>query len=442
MKKATRIIIGCFISLLVVTLGFLVYRSTTVSGKYKENLEYSYKSSLGTLSEELRNLTRTLEKSLFASTVTGRQKVCDSINSCSEAAKAAASALPFSAGNADRIENLLSKCGDFALYLSRKNARGEGFSETDLDSLKSLGEYTAKLSETVIKLRDELGAAGTDIGKTETLLQNTAQIDSPENFNIDSFSEEMEGFPEMIYDGPFSDSVQKSESKLLKGESEISRDEAISIAAEFTGEEASSLRYDSTSSRGTEVFRIKGDNISVDVSKRGGRVVWMKRSGDTEESKMNYEDALSKALETLDKAGIPFMTETGYVISDNNCTISFVPRENDILLYPDLVKLSIELNEGGTIEYDASGYIMNHGEREELRPEISEEEALAVLSPALKPEKSGLALIPAGGSSEILCWELQCSAEKDKYAVYINASTGLEEEIFQIIETDSSRMTS
>ena len=58
--------------------------------------------------------------------------------------------------------------------------------------------------------------------------------------------------------------------------------------------------------------------------------------------------------------------------------------------------------------------------------------------PRLKVESGSLALIPTPGLNEVLCYEFQCTGEnEDRVLVYINASTGMEEQIFILMQSDS-----
>ena len=95
------------------------------------------------------------------------------------------------------------------------------------------------------------------------------------------------------------------------------------------------------------------------------------------------------------------------------------------------------LDNGEVVEYNASGYLMNHTERKPQAPAFSLEQAQKQVSPLLKVEKGGLALIPTPGLNEVLTYEFHCTGENgDRVLVYINASTGYEEQILIIVESD------
>ena len=95
------------------------------------------------------------------------------------------------------------------------------------------------------------------------------------------------------------------------------------------------------------------------------------------------------------------------------------------------MKVVVELGEGGAVELDCTGLIMNHQQRSLAVPAVSQEEAEQALSPALRPEDAGLALIPTPGLDEVLCWEFHCTAaDGTEVLSYVNAATGQEEQLY------------
>ena len=53
-----------------------------------------------------------------------------------------------------------------------------------------------------------------------------------------------------------------------------------------------------------------------------------------------------------------------------------------------------------------------------------------------------LALIPSPGGSELLCWEFHCQGQEDEeLLVYINAKTGYEEQVYELLYSDAGTLT-
>ena len=82
---------------------------------------------------------------------------------------------------------------------------------------------------------------------------------------------------------------------------------------------------------------------------------------------------------------------------------------------------------------------MNHRERQLKAPSVTAEKARESVSTRLKiQQESNLALIPTPGLDEVLCWEFVCKGEDgEDVLVYISGETGMEERIYELIESDN-----
>ncbi len=81
-------------------------------------------------------------------------------------------------------------------------------------------------------------------------------------------------------------------------------------------------------------------------------------------------------------------------------TINFAAQQGEVLCYPDLVKVSVALDNGRVVGFESEGYLMNHTLRDLPRSPVSLGKAQAALSPALDILTHRLALIPTGGEYE------------------------------------------
>ena len=74
------------------------------------------------------------------------------------------------------------------------------------------------------------------------------------------------------------------------------------------------------------------------------------------------------------------MEESYYFTDDGICTINFAYEDNDVIMYPDLIKVSVCLETGNVLSFDASGYISNHIERDNLNVVLSKSQAEKLLN--------------------------------------------------------------
>ena len=94
----------------------------------------------------------------------------------------------------------------------------------------------------------------------------------------------------------------------------------------------------------------------------------------------------------------------------------------------------------GQAVVDAGAYYMNHHDRDIGDIEIEIEEAREVANKDMTIENERLALIPKG-ENEALCYEFKGTFDDEDYIVYVNAETGREEQILQLIQTENGTLT-
>ena len=129
------------------------------------------------------------------------------------------------------------------------------------------------------------------------------------------------------------------------------------------------------------------------------------------------------------------MEESYYIIQENIITINYLYKQENVLIYPDLVKLKIALDNGEILGVETTGYLNSHTKREFLKPVISKEEAREKINPKLNVYQENLAIIPTEWKTEILCYEFKGKVDETEFLVYINAQNGREENILVIKET-------
>ena len=122
-------------------------------------------------------------------------------------------------------------------------------------------------------------------------------------------------------------------------------------------------------------------------------------------------------------------------------TINYAYLENDIVVYSDLIKLKVALDNGEVLGIETTGYLNNHTERNTSNVKISMEDARNVLNKDLNIMSEGMAIIPTEFKTEILCYEFKGKVDDREFLVYINAENGREENIFIIKNTPNGTLT-
>lgn len=160
-----------------------------------------------------------------------------------------------------------------------------------------------------------------------------------------------------------------------------------------------------------------------------------------QKKKFGIDEANEIGKNFLNNLGIPNMNPTYYLKQGGAVTINYAYEQENVTIYPDLIKVKIALDNGEILGMETSGYLNNHTERTIEEPTISMDEAKSKLNKNLEITSEGLAIIPTEWRTEIFCYEFKGKVDNTDFLVYINAKTGKEENILVIIDTPDGILT-
>lgn len=354
--------------------------------------------------------------------------------------------LPLGTISLMRTSQLLTQAGDYAYLLARRAAKGESISDEQWETLSQLQRQVGLIAEHLHDVVDTAARGGMSWREMQRLTRRRLE-EGPNEFR-DGFERlelQLVEFPTLIYDGPFSDHIIQREPRGLTG-ADIDAAQARRIAAEFLPYE---VAVDDVHDRGevegpVDAFKVRVVRreglIDLDISRRGGHVVWMLDSRAVSESNISVDHAIARAAEFLADRGMSDMVATWATEVQNRVVIPFALVQDDVVVYPDLVKVTVALDNGEIIGYEALGYLMAHHERDLPSPAFTEAEARERVHPALSVGEGRLALIPLETLAEVLTWEFPADLNGDPYLVYINAVTGDEEQILKLLTTNEGTL--
>lgn len=345
--------------------------------------------------------------------------------------------LPLSQVELSNTEKFFSQIGNYAAYLAKKLAADE-LDYEDYLTLSKLCEYAKNLRDKLYELESRLYSRGERLSELfEDLEDGSFVMDG-----ISGIEDNFKDMPKLIYDGPYSDHILEKEPKMTADAIGFSREEAAKKAAKATGLEDWQLEDAESSEEGKmPSYRFKADGVTVSVTKLGGYLSYMLKSRDVTNEDIDITEAIRRAELYLDTLGIPSMTKTYYECYNNVLTVNFAYKQDDTVCYTDLIKVSVALDNGEILGFDARGFLVNHYERDLYEPVISKTEAQSKLSPNLSVVSSRLALIPTDNIDETLCWEFRCKTDDGlDVLVYINTATGDEEDILILLIMDKSTL--
>lgn len=414
-------------------------------------LEAGYQKAFYNLIENVNNVNVLLSKALVTSSNGQRIMVLTSVWHEAEKARSNLSSLPLGTRDMTNTQKFFAQMGDFSRTLAEKIAQGQTITQREWNILKEFKKNTQSLNQYLRELSDDVARGRVKWEKgsfASGMSRRIGEVMADKFVAIDQRLKEEA--PTIAYDGPFSDHVENIEPKAITG-SAITEEEAVERGKKFI-ENPKNIKYDvsvTAKTRGviaayTLSFKRSGSDdmdIVMDISRRGGHVLWFLNSRDVKEQQIDVETAVEKAEKFIETRGYENMEATGSLRENNVITVTFAYKQGDVLIYPDFVKVKVALDNGEVVGFDALGYLTNHTERTIPEFKISQEEVEKKFEGRLTVSRIRKVIIPDDAKKETYCYEVDGKLDGERYLVYINALNGREEEILKVVETDRGTMT-
>lgn len=440
-KNKIWILLSVILLIVIAILGYNLYEQ---KNKYATITENDYNKAFYEVVDYVQNVKTYLAKTMVSKTAEHGAEMLTHVWRESNLAQSYLGMLPIESQELENTEKFLNQISEFSYSLSRKTIEGNELSDDDMSKIKELYNYSNDLSNTLNEMSDELNNGTL---KWADLVKNTESSKITEVSGFDVVEDNFHEFTGLIYDGAFSEHITSSEKKGLTGE-DIDEETAKQKAEEFIGKD----KIKETKSNGYvengdipvyrfEITTNEEQNIGISISKKGGHVVFLNYNRNVTEEKISPEEAVQKGKEYLNNKGFPNMQETYYLKENGFITVNYAYKQNNVVIYPDLIKVKIALDNGEIIGLESTGYLNNHYERNISKNLISIEDAKKQLTNNIEIKSEGLAIIPTEWNSEILCYEFKGKVEDIDFIAYINAETGEEEDILIITNTPNGTLT-
>ena len=419
----------------------------------RQQLDNQYNRAFYDMVGYVNNVETLLVKSLITSTPEKTASTLQEAWRQSNFAQAYLGQLPVSQHILANTAKFLSQVGDFSYSLNNNSMGGKPLSDQDFKAIQDLHGYAAALGKSLDSLQQELSTGRIKWGelsqKGPGIFQRTSANMSAQQFeNIDKTFQE---YPRLIYDGPFSDHLSETGPKGLTGEALSDEKVKEKVVLFFGKDKVESVQSTGKNDSGpiktySYTVKFKGapdDQIaSVDFTQKGGHPFWMIYNRPVaDEKKVNIDQAKKIGKEFLSKHGYENMQDTYYLSEDGTAVINYAYKQDDVIVYPDLIKVKIALDTGDIVGIETKGYLSSHTKRDIKEPKITIEDAKAKINKRIEIKSSGLALIPTNFKTELLTYEFKGKFNNQDFIVYINALTGKEENILMIIDTPNGILT-
>lgn len=456
---------------LVVTLIIIILILTVYVIKkgrdYRQLADNGYNEAFYELIEHVNNTEKLLAKSLISNDEEYTARILTNTAQTAVLAQSYLARIPIEAQDLEHTQKFLNQVGDYCYVLSKKAIDRETIEQEDIEKLQELHKNSIELENTLNQLEADLfdrNVRWDALQKkgTEALLQNNNNISQLTFSNIE---ENLHQYTGLIYDGAFSENQENFKGEGLTGD-EVNEEQATDLAKKFIGEEKiKELTSNGEIKNGRiDCYSFMGiltneANVSVSVTKKGGHIVSMNSSRDVKEQSISKEQAIQSGKDFLNTREYKDMKETYYMEEGNIITVNYAYTQDlnlkgqeptgetkeelrNVIIYPDLIKVKIALDNGEVLGVEATNYLNSHKEKREIPDiKIGPRQVLEKVNKSLEIKGLDIAIIPTEWNSELLCYEIKGRTGDNDFLVYINAVTGKEEDILLIVNTPNGTLT-
>ena len=451
LKKGRMLSIIVTLFIIIGILGVIIYIK---SREYRQLTENGYNQAFYQLVEYVNTTEKLLKKATITNSSSEGAKILTSAWKSSNLAQSCLAQIPIKTQELENTNKFLSQTSDYCYSISKKNFKGEKISKEDWNNLNNMHEYALELENVLNALETDLYSGNIKWGELSKK-GNEAFKDDLNNLSKNSFSnieEELHQYTGLIYDGAYSENQNFFKGIGLVGKEidETSAQEKVKeflgkeniIDLNFTGENENA-RVNCYTYNGKEK---NGSDFEIAITKKGGHVLFYNLNRDVNEKSIDEQKAISLGKKFLDNKKFNNMKETYYMNEGNILTINYAYMQDDVIVYPDLVKVKVAMDNGEIMGMESTNYLNNHQEKRNLvEAKLTENEAKEKINNNVIIKAVDKAIIPTEWNTEINCYEIKGEIkdknESNDCLIYINMETGEEEDILMIVNTPNGTLT-
>lgn len=452
-RKILSLLSVTFALAFAVTLGWGIYEYKELNA-YKLKTENQYKQALNDLVATLNEVETSMAKAKVAASPAQKVLYLGETWKGSNEAVGKLSSLPADEVGISYVDTLVNQVGDFSKTMTRKVASVEKMNSEEQKTFNDMHDRIIEVNRNIQQLSNQFYAenlAWVDkepgflqklgIGK---IIQTSAQGGESDSDNnqaptslrggLKQLDASLQKYPPFTYQGELDKHVVGKPLGLPSGE--INEKKAVAVAKEFLtniGYEGASPQVTGLSQEPLGGFDLTYKDSYLEISKKGGVVTFFRNQREVSDRKLDVKKAVDKAYSSLVKLGWKLVI-TSTQDFGSYTQIDAVAEEDGVRLYPDKVRITVAMDNGEIIGFDANPFYAYHHNRK-LNKVLSLEQAKAKLDNNFKVKESRLALISKLGTEEAFCYEFRGTAYGEEYLIYINARDGSEEKISRVIDT-------
>ena len=168
-----------------------------------------------------------------------------------------------------------------------------------------------------------------------------------------------------------------------------------------------------------------GTLLFAEIDRHTGALITFDYYEEGNAENFDLDNAQRIAEEFLDGLGYENLRVARVSQSGSTSDFTFVYGEDDVVYYPDAIRVKVCRTRGLVCGFDASKYLKNHRGRDEVNAKITMEAAYEKLDKKLDVQSATLAVVNTA-RGERAAYEFLCAYEENTYFVYLDANTGEE----------------
>lgn len=410
-------------------------KATTITDDniYKIQLENNYQQNLYSVSDSLLAIDSAIDKVLVCQDRAMQQELLTEVAINSNNISVCVSALPLVQGdNAQSLEQVTNRIAQYSLALTRKLASGQQLTDDDIQSLTRISNCAHSLYKCV------RGVMTSDSGMyiTNSLFQDGANIINDAVVELDG---EVFDIGKLVYEGMYADNVETDYIPItpvtFRGEHGV---EIVKNFLKFAGNVKNVKYTGSLTNKGTLYsYTATTDMGSVEVmlTTQGKVAEFDCNYNDNQQGESKYTlkqcyDLATEFAQKIDSTFTPVWLKQG----DNNLVfVHLVPQHKGILLYPELIKISVNQVTGKIEGMQAHKYSAHIIDRAKVKTGNFDYQSVTdKLYDGVNVTSVKYALVQKYGTLNV-CYQLQCTKDKDTYYVYVDSYNGKVVDMFKVV---------
>ena len=369
MKKRTRYVRIVRIYAIAAALALALYTGaeSVYLVRWRQTAAYSASLAFEETVRAVDTLSRSLEKSLYATDGAMCARICGEAYAASCAAGSAMAALPFSTQELENLSAFLNRTGDYAHTLCGESAL-RGFLPEQREDLAALSARAEEFVGVLQELREDLNGGRVHMDSREKRLRNVgAEPGESLAARLLDYEASFAAPEGLRYDGLYGREEPP-------GSGYLTEREMLQAAADFLGVRPEELEqvYDYEGLEGRRCFRCGDSFLCVS---RGG-VDSLSQTRLVSEAALSPEEAREAAEAFLRRAGYTDLRLTEQRDGGTVLSLRYARVEDGAVWLDNALRIAVALDDGSIYSFNTDEY---HAGGSGVRWLLDEEEAAAAL---------------------------------------------------------------